>query len=778
MGAVAGLFCPSTDVTAKVVGARRSRTLSELVANALIQKSTTAACASAATTLAKNNDDVPFAFLYLINGKNCTLEQVVGASARADLLLGRSIVLDGCSSGALASAIGSVIRTGRPELLSLRDIDSVPLESGGRPIVDAIVLPMASRAEAQPLGALVAAVNPTRPLDEQYRAFFDLVASNIGTAIQNARSAEEEKHRIDMLAEMDRAKTVFFSNVSHEFRTPLTLMLGPLQELSLTEGERERSLAQTARRNALRLLKLVNTLLEFSRLEAGRNDAAFAPTDLAAFTRDVASSFRSAIESAGLRFEVETTLDEPVFVDRSMWERILLNLLSNALKFTFDGTISVSLRRVGTMAELRVSDTGVGIPSSALPQLFERFHRVRGTQSRTHEGTGIGLALVRDLAALHDGTVDAVSTLGVGTTFSVRIPLGSEHLDSAKIVSEEATPYASSVEQYLADVAATVTRTTTTGSMPAPATGHPQARILLADDNADLRDYVGSILSGRYAVTAVKNGREALTLACDEPFDLVVSDVMMPEMDGFELLAAMRADERLATTPFIMLSARAGEEAALEGLLDGADDYIVKPFSAEELLARVYAQINAASIRAQATRDLRASEERFRTLAASLPYIVFESDAKGALLFLSDEFTTYTGLPADSALESGWNGVIHPEDFKRFEQSWLAALASGRPFSDQFRLRRHDGSYRLFMARAFAQPGADGAASRWIGTIADIHDQHQAARERDFLLRHRRSWPDRSTWMPPSKRWPRSRSPGSPIGVRSTFEPTTAASRR
>ena len=731
-GAVAGLFCPSNDVTPKAVGARRSRTLSELVANALIQRSTAAACASAQATLAKNAYDVPFALLYLAGDEIITLEQSVGVVAGDEGLSPRAIDL---KSGALldvAGAIARVSRNGRSEMLSLRTISELPLSPDGQPVVDALVLPMAGRTEGGPLGAIVAGINPTRPFDEEYRAFFELVASNVGTAIQNARAAEEEQKRIESLAEMDRAKTAFFSNVSHEFRTPLTLILGLLAQLTQTDDVRMQSLAAGARRNALRLLKLVNTLLEFSRLEAGRNDAAFSATDLNALTVDVASGFRSAIETVGLAFVVETDLDEPAFVDRSMWERILLNLLSNALKFTFGGEIRVVLQRSGDVAELCVSDTGVGIPTTELPHLFERFHRVRGSASRTHEGTGIGLALVRDLTALHGGTVEVESTVDVGTTFRVRIPLGSAHLDASKIVTLEGGTYPSAVEQYLADVESTIANEDP--PTPSRASTGTRERILLADDNADLRDYVGGILSERYDVTAVRTGREALAAAQNGSFHLIVSDVMMPEMDGFEFLAAVRADDRTAGTPFIMLSARAGEEAALEGLLAGADDYVVKPFSAEELLARVYAQINSVGIRERATKELRASEERFRTLAASLPYIVFESDPGGAVLFLSDQYTTYTGSAPESGYGLGWTHFIHPDYAGTTERKWAAAVRTGDVFSDEFQLRRADGTYRCFAARALPQRGADGSILRWIGTIVDVHDQRQAARERDFLL--------------------------------------------
>jgi len=718
-GEVAGLFCPSNDVTAKVVGARRLATLSELVANALIQKSPEAACASATATLAKNPVDVPFALIALADGDACTLRQAVGL---AD---------DG---GALAPHVARVLQRGRAERFSIRDLPSAPLGPADRPVVDAIAVPITGRADASPLGVLIAGVNPTCPLDEEYAAFFELLTSNIGTAIKNARATEEEQKRIELLAEMDRAKTAFFSNVSHEFRTPLTLMLGPLQQLADIDDDRARSLAQTARRNALRLLKLVNTLLEFSRLEAGRSDAAFARTDLAALTRDVASSFRSAIESAGLGFSVDTDLSEPVFVDRSMWERILLNLLSNALKFTFEGEIAVRLRRVGDDAELSVSDTGVGIAADELPQLFRRFHRVRGARSRTHEGTGIGLALVQDLAGVHAGRVEAESTVGKGTTFRVRIPLGTAHLDPAKVVSNETATFSSAVDQYLADIDATVMRIGT-APLSAPASDGKHARVLLADDNADLREYVGGILAGRYDVTAVANGREALEAARNGAFDLIISDVMMPEMDGFELLRAIRSDERTAPIPFVMLSARAGEESAIEGLHEGADDYIVKPFSAEELLARVYAQINATAIREHATRELRASEERFRTLAASLPYVVLEADASGAVTFLSDEYAAYSGLSPESGYGAGWTALIHPNDAANALRAWGEARRSGTAFSAALRMRRHDGVYRWFSAHVLPQLDAGGAVSRWIGTLADVHEQRQAAKERDFLAR-------------------------------------------
>ncbi len=404
----------------------------------------------------------------------------------------------------------------------------------------------------------------------------------------------EAAERAEALAELDRAKTAFFSNVSHEFRTPLTLMLGPLEELLRTADDGQTPLLLSARRNALRLLKLVNTLLQFSALEAGRAGAAFEETDLGAVTNDLTSVFRSAIESAGLRLVTAFTPVRNAFVDREMWEKIVLNLLSNALKFTLTGEIRVALAVAGDAAVLTVSDTGVGIPEEQLPRVFERFHRARNAQARSHEGSGIGLALAEELVRLHGGAITVTSAVGEGTTFRVAIPLGTAHLDAAQIKQQQHVGQISSVEQYLAEIQATIE---TAATLRAPLRDEPKselARILLADDNRDLRDYVTHLLGSDYEVVGVPNGRKALAALRSERFDLLISDIMMPEMDGLALLQAIREDPMLHALPVIVLTARAGEESSRAGLQSGANDYLVKPFSADQLVTRVRAQLAAA----------------------------------------------------------------------------------------------------------------------------------------------------------------------------------------
>ncbi|MGB8831977.1 MAG: ATP-binding protein, partial [Candidatus Sulfotelmatobacter sp.] len=460
------------------------------------------------------------------------------------------------------------------------------------------------------------------------------------TELANARAYEEERKRAAALAEIDRAKTAFFSNVSHEFRTPLTLMLGPLEdELAehdnpLPPARHER--LETAHRNSLRLLKLVNTLLDFSRIEAGRTQASYEPTDLAAYTTELASVFRSAVEKGGLKLIVNCPpLPEPVYVDREMWEKIVLNLLSNAFKHTFEGKITVTLVWCDDHVKLAVADTGVGIPATELPRLFERFHRVKGAKSRTHEGTGIGLALVRELVSLHGGTIDIQSDEGKGSTFTVTIKAGTAHLPPDRVgkardlvsTATRATAYVEEALHWLPnDVESNVmfspdAQTSIVSASPAAtALGPVRPRILLADDNADMRDYVRRLLAEHYEVLAVPDGLAALAAARGKSPSLVLTDIMMPGLDGFGLLRELRADPTTQNIPVILLSARAGEESAVEGLNAGADDYLTKPFSAQELMARVRTHLALAQARLEWANKLEQSNKELESFSYSISH--------------------------------------------------------------------------------------------------------------------------------------------------------------
>jgi signal transduction histidine kinase len=452
--------------------------------------------------------------------------------------------------------------------------------------------------------------------DRSQKMELDVIARSreLHDAVQGLRAANAK------LGELDTAKTAFFSNVSHEFRTPLTLILGPLESaLSrqpvLIEGEE----LEAVHRNALRLLRLVNSLLDFSRIEAGRLDSRFAPTDLSTLTAGLGGAFQSLFDDAGLRLTVDCPpLPEPVYIDPAQWEKIVLNLVSNAFKFTFQGGVDVKLVWQGDHVELRVRDTGTGIPEEELPRVFERFHRVQGAQGRSFEGSGIGLSLVHELARLHGGSVRVESKPGAGSTFIVSVPVGSAHLPADKIHDSKAqVVFDQELRGQLLEAKRWVKSQTIAPSVPPPPGSERKAsppaaasrgRILVADDNADMREYIERLLAPHWAVEIVENGELALQAARNRPPDLVLSDMMMPVMDGITLLQQLREDPRTNTIPVILISARAGEEARMEGLETGADDYLIKPFAARELLTRVNTHLEMARVRRNAYDQLAAAQ--------------------------------------------------------------------------------------------------------------------------------------------------------------------------
>ncbi len=612
-GNVGGIFCIVSETTGRVLGKRRLKILQEIGTGSAAAATAEEVCRNAIAALRETPGDVPWAGAYLLDTQT-TARQV--AAFGASLPDAFELTDAAAEPLALSRARASAVEMNVPE--------GMAPPSDGR----ALVLPLVHNAAVT--GFLVAGVSRYLALEGPYRDFFDLVAASISTALARARALEEERRRAEALAEMDRLKTQFFSNVSHEFRTPLTLMLGPVEE-ARREAEEHGLQDQSARlevveRNSRRLLRLVNTLLDFSRLEAGRVEASYEPTDVAAVTADLASSFRSTMERGGLRLVVVADpLDEPVWVDREMWEKIVLNLLSNAFKFTFEGEVAVRIARAEGRVTLTVSDTGVGIPEGELPHIFERFHRVESTRGRTYEGTGIGLSLVQELVRLHGGSVTAESALGRGTTIVVTVPLGSDHLPPARLrAARTMTSTNTSVAAFVEEAARWADperredlpdANRMSAEIPARSTDS-KGCVIVADDNADMRDYVGRLLAAEYRVCTASNGEEALALARQDSPDLVVADVMMPRLDGFGLLSQLRSDAMLADVPVILLSARAGESSRVDGLTAGADDYLVKPFSARELLATVNAHVALARMRRRAREEaLTANREKDEFLA-------------------------------------------------------------------------------------------------------------------------------------------------------------------
>ncbi|TDT29201.1 PAS domain S-box-containing protein [Streptomyces sp. BK208] len=736
-GAVVGMLCVVSEETERVLGERRMATLRDLGSEPNLVRTEDEMLAFAARQLDRNRRDLPFTLTYLFeDGAVARLVATTGVTgthpaAPAWLDLADSDTVWPAASLARAESV-VVELDGAP-------FSDLPCGDWERPPTQALVVPLLRQGD-MPYGFLVAGLNRYRALDDHYRGFIALTAGHLATGIASARSYRAQLRRAEELAELDRAKTTFFSNISHEFRTPLTLIMGPAEELRgrLADADaRLREEVEVIHRNGMRLGRLVNTLLDFSRIEAGRMQAAYEPVDLAAATTELASLFRSAFDRAGLAFHVDCApLPEPVYIDRGMWEKVVLNLLSNALKFTFDGSVRIGVGAEDGQAVVTVADTGIGVPEAELPRLFERFHRIEKVRSRSNEGSGIGLALVWELVSLHGGTITAHSTEGEGTRFLVRLPFGTAHLPAESIVtgaagsrvSAAADPYLEEALRWLPAEAPEAL----SGSYPAaPAgAGTPQvspaapARVLVADDNADMRQYLARLLTADgYGVEEVTDGGEALEAVRSDAPDLVISDVMMPRLDGLQLVGALRADPRTASVPVLLLSARAGQEDSVEGLHAGADDYLVKPFAAAELLARVRANIELAR--------LRGHQARWRTaLVESLQEAFFVCDEDGAVIEINAAFTDIIGYGADGLpyppSHPWWpDAATDPEAHRLVGESFGQLMGNSRG-TYTIPVTHRDG-HRLWVTATFAQAqDPDTGRTVVVGTFRDVTAEHYA----------------------------------------------------
>ncbi|NJM05317.1 GAF domain-containing sensor histidine kinase [Candidatus Gracilibacteria bacterium] len=403
-GAVAGIFNAVIETTYRVIEERRAGLLRALSENTAGARSAAEACTRAAALLDRDQTDLPFCYFYLREDGMRSFRRIAHAGTALPEALCPA-TLD-ANDAMLPWQVNEMIVSARSVEIVWDSDRFGPAPRGSvwpEPLSQVLTVPISGHQTSAPSGLLLVGISPRRALDESYRTFIDRVALQVATAIGNADAYEAERRRAEALAAIDEAKTTFFSNVSHEFRTPLTLMLGPLEDIlahreQLTSADQER--LEAAYRNALRLLRLVNSLLDFSRLEAGRLQATYAPTDLAQLTTDLASVFRSMIESAGLELLLDCPpLAEPIYVDRELWEKIVLNLISNAFKFTFAGSIAVGLRSHGAVVELTVADTGTGIPESELPTISSAFTGLRARKAVRLRAPALGSRLFRNWCA-------------------------------------------------------------------------------------------------------------------------------------------------------------------------------------------------------------------------------------------------------------------------------------------------------------------------------------------------------------------------------------------
>jgi PAS domain S-box-containing protein len=741
-GKVGGIFHPISEATETVLNARRTQILRDLSAAIADARAVGDIAHDLSAQYANAALDLPFVLLYQLDVDGTLM---LRASAGLDHHPGLAPVL--CEADDSCWPFARTAQTRAPQRIDglrarLQGAPCGPYEDAPD---SAIVLPIAMPGQQELFGFVVAGVSAARSLDAAYLNFYELLAAAINTAVGNVVAYEQEQRRAEELAQIDRAKTAFFSNVSHEFRTPLTLILGPLDDALADRNEplgpAQRRRVDVTHRNALRLLKLVNSLLDFSRIEAGRVQASYEALDLARLTADLASVFESAMAKGGLRYTVDLQdLGEDLYVDRDMWEKIVFNLLSNAFKFTLHGGVTVMLRRVDGRARLSVCDTGSGIPEAELPRVFERFHRIEGTPGRTYEGTGIGLALIQELVRLHGGSIAVRSKLGEGTCFDVDLPFGRAHLPQERIVhtradaANDAGPAgaqrmgAAFVEEALRWLPYEQAEASPRAPASPAALLQPLARpprILIADDNNDMRAYLKSLLDPHAEVSVYADGEAAYEALLRDPPDLLLSDVMMPRLDGFGLLAKIRAAPALRDLAVILLSARAGEEAKVEGLQAGADDYLIKPFAATELLARVRRQLTLARERRDQQEELAAREAYFHSLIDVAPVQLWTADAEGQCTYLSQRWYDYTGRSPEQDLGLGWMDIVHPDDLARFRAIQQAAFAARIPYASDHRLRRHDGMYRWVLDTGMPRFDDAGQFVGFVGVVIDVHERTQ-----------------------------------------------------
>ncbi|MGW3583449.1 SpoIIE family protein phosphatase [Streptomyces rubiginosohelvolus] len=754
-GQVVGVLCVVIEETQRIIGEHRMAALRDLGSDPGAVRTEEEFLEFSARQLDRHPYVLPFTLTYLFQddgrARLAATSGIDPSHPAAPLELTDDAHAPWPAGAALLGSSELVDLSGAP-------FEGLPHGPWDEPPARALVVPLVQPG-APPTGFLVAGLNRFRSLDDAYRGFVDLVAGHVAAGLASARAHEAQQRRAEELAELDRAKTAFFSNISHEFRTPLTLITGPLEALRrrLADDPLVGEDLEIIHRSGLRLGKLVTALLDFSRIEAGRMQAGFEPVDLTAVTAELAGVFRSAVERASLTYEfVPVTLTRPVFIDRGLWEKVVFNLLSNALKFTFEGVIRVRVEEYAHGAQVTVEDTGTGIPVKEMPRLFERFHRMENVRARSHEGSGIGLALVKELVELHGGTVSASSVEGRGTLFTVRLPFGSAHLPAdavreagpdhgAPAVGVAAEPFLAEAMRWLpeppdrdlAEAAGPASAETpapaTTGAPPGPSTRNAPARILVADDNADMRGYLTRLLrSAGHQVVAVSDGLEALDRVRADIPELVISDVMMPGLDGLGLVAALREDPRTATVPVLLLSARAGQEASIEGFDAGADDYLVKPFAATELLARVRAVVAMARLRGHHARWHGA-------LVDSLQDAFFVCEADGTVVEINASFTHLLGygpegLPYRPAHPWWPDATADPEAHQQAARSLsrMTTLDHG-VFSTPV---THREGHRLWVHASFNRvQNPDTGRTVIVGTLRDVTAEHYTIQRESALAR-------------------------------------------
>ena len=672
--------------------------------------------ARAAAVLRQNDTDTPLVWVLEV------LAQGYGELSPSVATSGPAADPEGRHAAEAHALAVAATNSGRLEVLPLTGSDAIS-ELFARPIVE----------PGQFAPSLVLVVGSTCKLstDGEFADYLELAAALIGAGLSGLRELALERQHSETLRELDAAKSAFLANVSHELRTPLSLISAPLQEVlsddAVAGTARDRLVL--VRGNVVRLRRMVDAMLDFSRMEAGRIVPNLTEVDVAALLRSLAAGFGPAIERAGLEFTVDLpNLPRPGQLDRDIVERTVLNLLSNALKYTPRGSVRLQLRPLPGGFEVAVTDTGLGIAVRDQDRVFARFEQLaRRSQSRSSEGAGIGLAMVKELTELLGGSVDLRSAPGRGSTFTVQLPyLPPQHPRAAE-GARSITPRG--VEAFLAEVEGWE-KPMAPPAPPADARSRP--RLLIAEDSTDMARYLADVLADSYQVESVPDGLQALAAARARRPDLLLTDVMMPGLDGFALVAEIRSDPELRDLPVVMLSARAGQEAAVRGLERGADDYVVKPFDLGDLRARL-----ASNLRRASDRSLDASWRR--AIVASMQEAVLIADSDGLVTEMNEAFTRLVGWSlADGPLRPPYPWWPDPETSpEAFELRSRAqeALVQGDQLQGEFEIRHRDGRTLWVHAHASSVELPERGRTAILKTLHDVTREHVALERRQAAAR-------------------------------------------
>ncbi|MGZ8320151.1 MAG: ATP-binding protein [Telluria sp.] len=592
-----GVFVSALETSERVIYERRLRTLGALATCVASLRGENPYGALVAA-LGANRHDIPCAALYLADAGAAEARLMLQTADSEHAMRLCEAVRDDTEASA-QSPVARALATGLAQEFDAAAMLAPGKNARAAPEAPrrAIAFPLVVPGERRPRAVFVVAANPRQALDAAQRTFLDFVAGHVTTAIANLEAERIERERLAAMEALDRQKSQFFADASHELRTPLALILGPLESLLHEQrGQLPPGLCEPllmARRNAQRMKRLVNSMLDFARIEGGAAATSLAPVDLSALTLGIAAMFRSAFAASGVEFAASVPA-RPVsaLADPEMWEKIVVNLLSNALKFTPAGRVEVLLEEEGAMVLLAVRDTGTGIAQQDLPHIFDRFYRGRHDSAHAEaEGSGLGLAMVAQLARLMGGSVQATSEQGTGSCFTVRIAA------NGAAAAESAAPWPLPAARA---GSAAIPADALLASAGRAGQGAGLHQVLVIDDNEDIVLHLKRVLEPEARIESAGNALAGLDAIRRLVPDIVLLDVMMPGMSGFELLRIIRADDAIQSIPVIVLSAHAGEEARLEALAAGADDYMVKPFSARELAAMVRSHISLVRIRRSA----------------------------------------------------------------------------------------------------------------------------------------------------------------------------------